>query len=288
MYQLSRTVPVNEPKKSFLSRHDVWTGLLMKANNALPYVPEMKQCNVVEKGDGWLVRDIMLKDVPLREKVTFVPEEKVIFERTRGSELGRIENVIGEDANGNLTLTFAFSLKKDGIPEGSDAEKAHFAPMESAYLNAVASTLAAVRRTVDEKGREHLPPKNPNDAAGDTRWIYDYYRAVDAMDMERTLAQHTDDTTLTFANHPTVHGKEGYKAAIGHLWGSIKALSHSMTGAWSMHDGQVGVAEAIVQYTRMDDSLCAIKFCTVLRRRGDKIADIRIYGDATPLFAPAK
>jgi hypothetical protein len=31
MYQLSRTVPVNEPKKSFLSRHDVWTGLLMKA-----------------------------------------------------------------------------------------------------------------------------------------------------------------------------------------------------------------------------------------------------------------
>jgi hypothetical protein len=50
MYQLSRTVPVNEPQKSFLSRHDVWTGLLMKANNALPYVPEMKKCEVVEAG----------------------------------------------------------------------------------------------------------------------------------------------------------------------------------------------------------------------------------------------
>ncbi len=233
MYQLSRTVPVNEPKKSFLSRHDVWNGLLMKANNALPYVPEMKKCEVVEQGDGWLIRDIMLKDIPLREKVTFEPENRVIFERTRGSELGQIQNIIGEDDKGNLTLTFAFSLKKDGIPEGSDAEKAHFAPMETAYLNAVASTLAAVRRTVDEKGREHLTPKDPTDALGDTKWIYDYYRAVDAMDMERTLAQHTDDTTLTFANHPTVHGKEGYKAAIGHLWGSIKGLSHSMTGAWS-------------------------------------------------------
>jgi hypothetical protein len=248
----------------------------------------MKGCDVVEQGNGWLVRDIMLKDVPLREKVTFEPENRVIFERIRGSELGRIENVIGEDDQGNLTLTFAFSLKKDGIPEGSDAEKAHFAPMEGAYLNAVASTLAAVRRTVDEKGREHLAPKQPTDAAGDTKWIYDYYRAVYAMDMERTLAQHTDDTTLTFANHPTVQGKEGYKAAIGHLWGSIGGLSHSMVGAWSMHDGKVGVAEAIVQYTRLDGSLCAIKFCTTLRRRGDKIADIRIYGDATPLFAPAK
>jgi len=255
MYQLSRTVPVNEPKKSFLSRHDVWTGLLMKANNALPYVPEMKKCDVVEQGDGWLVRDIMLKDVPLREKVTFEPENRVIFERIRGSELGRIENIIGEDEQGNLTLTFAFGLKKEGVPEGSEAEKAHFAPMESAYLNAVASTLAAVRRTVDEKGREHLAPKHATDTAGDTKWIYDYYRAVDAMDMERTLAQHTDDTTLTFANHPTVHGKEGYKAAIGHLWGSIGGLSHSMVGAWSIHDGQVGVAEAIVQYTRLDGSL---------------------------------
>jgi ketosteroid isomerase-like protein len=61
---------------------------------------------------------------------------------------------------------------------------------------------------VDEKGREYLPPKHPTDTAGDPKWIYDYFRAVDAMDMERTLAQHTEDTTLTFANHPTVHGKE--------------------------------------------------------------------------------
>jgi hypothetical protein len=283
MYRLSRTVPVNEPQKSFLSRHDVWTGLMMKANNALPYVPEMKKCEVVERGDGWLIRDILLKDVPLREKVTFEPEERVIFERTQGSELGRIENVIGEDANGNLTLTFSFGLKKDGVPEGSEVEKAHFAPMEGAYMGAVASTLAAVRRIVDEKGREQLPLKNSTDAAGDTGWIYDYYRAVDSLNMDRALAQHTDDTTLTFANYPTVHGKEGYKAAIGALWGRIKGMSHSMTGAWSVHDGQVGIAEAIVQYTRLDGSLCMVKFCSVLRRRGDKVCDLRVYGDTTAL-----
>ena len=57
----------------------------MKANNALPYVPEMKKCEVVEPGDGWLVRDIMLKEIPLREKVTFEPEQRVIFDRIRGS-----------------------------------------------------------------------------------------------------------------------------------------------------------------------------------------------------------
>jgi hypothetical protein len=152
MYKLSRTVPVNEPGQPVLSRHDVWQGLLMKANNALPYVPAMKKCEVLEKGEGWLLRDILLGEEPLREKVTFEPEKRVIFERVAGNEPGRIENTLGEDEKGNLTLTFSFSLTRKGLEGNAEAEKKHFAPMEGMYFNAVASTLAAVRRMVQEKG----------------------------------------------------------------------------------------------------------------------------------------
>ena len=151
MYKLSRTVPVNEPGQPVLSRHDVWQGLLMKANNALPYVPAMKKCEVLEKGKGWLLRDILLGEEPLREKVTFEPEKRVIFERVAGNEPGRIENTLGEDENGNLTLTFSFSLTRKGLEANAEAEKKHFAPLEGMYFNAVASTLAAVRRMVGEK-----------------------------------------------------------------------------------------------------------------------------------------
>src|SRR3984893_1215190 len=98
MYKLSRTISVNEPGKPLLSRHDVWTGLEMKANNALPFVAIMQKCEVREHGQGRLPRDIVVNNVPLREKVTFEPEQRVIFERIGGSEPGRIENVIGEDA----------------------------------------------------------------------------------------------------------------------------------------------------------------------------------------------
>jgi hypothetical protein len=151
MYKLSRTIPVNETGQPVLTRQDVWKGLVMKANNALPYVPAMKKCEVVEKGQGWLVRDILLGEEPLREKVTFEPERRVIFERVMGNEPGRIENVLGEDAQGNLTLTFSFSLTRKGMEGNPEAEKKHFAPMEGMYFNAVASTLAAVRRMVGEK-----------------------------------------------------------------------------------------------------------------------------------------
>jgi ketosteroid isomerase-like protein len=283
MYKLSRTVPVNEPCKSFLSRHDVWNGLLMKAHNALPYVPQMKKCEVVEQGAGWVLRDILLGDEPLREKVTFEPEQRVVFERVAGNEPGRIENTLGEDEHGNLTLTFSFALTRKGLEDNPEAEKKHFAPMEGMYLNAVASTLSAVRRTVDEKGREALPLASACDAAGDNRWIYEYFRAADSLDLERLLSQHTDDVRLTFANHPTVVGKEKFCEAIGGLWATIKGMSHSISGAWSLHDDELGIAEATVMYTRKDDSLFTMKACTILRRRGGKVADIRINADLNGL-----
>src|SRR5262245_54959293 len=245
MYKLSRTIPANEPGKPLLSRHDVWTGLQMKANNALPFVPIMQKCDVVQQGPGWLTRDIVVNNVPLREKVTFEPERRVIFERIAGSEPGRIENVIGEDENGDLTLTFAFELRKEGIADGSDAETKHFAPMEGAYLGAVASTLAAVRRTVEERGRESIPYRSNTDTAGDAHWIFEFFRIADTLDMDRFLALHTDDVSVTVSNHPTVTGKSGLANAIGYVWKGLKAMSHSVSGAWSLHDGTVGIAETL-------------------------------------------
>jgi Domain of unknown function (DUF1857)/SnoaL-like domain len=283
MYRLSRTVPVNEPGKPLLSRHDAWTGLMMKANNALPYVPQMKKCEVLEQGQGWLLRDILLGEEPLREKVTFEPEQRVVFERVAGNEPGRIENTLGEDDKGNLTLTFSFELTRKGLEGNAEAERKHFEPMEGMYLNAVSSTLAAVRRTVEEKGREALPPASAVDREGDNRWIYEYFRAADSLNLERLLAQHTDDVRLTFANHPTAVGKEMFAGIIGGLWATLNDMSHSIAGAWSLHGGQVGIAEAIVMYTRKDDSLFTIKACTVMRRRGDKIADLRIHADVNGL-----
>lgn len=283
MYQLSRTIPVNEPGKVLLSRHEVWAGLMMKAQNALPYVPQMQKCDVIEQGEGWLLRDIVFNNTPSRERVTFEPQRRVIFDRVGGTDLGRIENIIGEDAQGHLTLTFAFGLTRAGVPEGSEAERAHFAPMEGAYLGAVAATLGAVRRTVAEQGRDKMTPGSPIDAEGDNRWIFEFFRTADSLDMPRFLAMFADDVRLTFANYPTTVGIEAVRAGIGGLWGRIKGMSHSLTGAWSLHGGEVGIAESQCMYTRPDDTVFTVRPCTVLRRRGGKVADLRIHVDLNGL-----
>lgn len=285
MYELSRTIAVNDdPSQPVLSRADVWSGLVMKAGNALPFVPQMKKCEVVERGDGWLIRDIVIPgDVALRERVTFEPGHRVIFERIGGSEPGRIVNALGEDTDGNLTLTFAFALAKAGIPENSEAERAHFAPMQGAYFGAVASTLAAVRRTALEHGPQALAAAHDASFSGNPAWLFDYYAAADSLDVEQLLVRHTEDTVCNFANLPTVRGKQALHQALSGLWSAFKGMSHAITGAWSVNDGRVGIVESVVTYTRHDGTTLDVKSCSVLRRAGTLISDVRVHADLSGL-----
>jgi hypothetical protein len=103
--------------------------------------------------------------------------------------------------------------------------------------------------------------------------------------MERFVAFHTDDVRLTFGNYPTSIGKDALRAGIGGLWSRIKGMSHSLTGAWSLHDDTVGIAESACMYTRLDDTLHVVKPCTVLRRASSSalISDMRIHVDVSGL-----
>ena len=275
MYKLSRTILVNEPSKTTLSRHDVWAGLLMKANNALPYVPIMSKCEVIERGEGWLTRDILLKDVPLREKVSFEPEKRVIFDRIGGDELGRIENIIGEDEKGNLTLTFSFELTKKGIPEGSDAEQKHFARMEGAYFGAVASTLAAVRRTVDEARA---------DAAD---WTAAFFRDADTLVVETLISWFAETVEVRFGNGAPIHGIAAAEQAFRQFYSSLSGMRHRREALVS--SGDLAAQMAVVTYIRKDGSEVSMPVASHLRRVGDrKIDRLWIFIDLAPLFGAAE
>ena len=282
MYKLSRTILVNEPSKTTLSRHDVWAGLLKKANNALPYVPIMSKCEVIERGEGWLIRDILLKDVPLREKVSFEPESRVIFDRIGGDELGRIENIIGEDEKGNLTLTFSFGLTKKGIPEGSEAEQKHFAQMEGAYFGAVASTLAAVRRTVDEDGRDKL---HANIAArtADDDWTGAFFRDADTLVVETLISWFAETIEVRFGNAPPIHGRTAAEQAFREFYSSLSGMRHRREVLVS--SGDLAAQMAVVTYTRRDGSEVSMPVASHLRRvGGQKIDRLWIFIDLAPLF----
>jgi hypothetical protein len=149
MFTVDKTIPVNAGGESGLTRSDIWRGLVMKGENALPFVPVMEACDVVERGtdDGtdWLIREIRIAGNTMREKVTFRPEHTVEFERLDGIERGTILNQI-LDQDDSLSLRFTFTLSREDMEDGSDAEKAYAGSMEETYLKAVQSTIDTIRR----------------------------------------------------------------------------------------------------------------------------------------------
>ena len=146
MIFVSHQLPVNEPGKPELSRADVWDGLVLKANNALPFVPSMTYCEVTARhSDTVFDRDIDFRGERFTERITLEKPHRVTFTRIAGPVLGTIANEIEGDGS-DIQLRFSFALVVTGVKGGSAAEQEYADSMTGDYLKAVAATLAAMRR----------------------------------------------------------------------------------------------------------------------------------------------
>ena len=153
MIYVSKEVPVNATRQADqpeLTRSQVWKGLVMKADNALPFVPVMSKCETIERSERGLTRDIEIRGVPARERITFYPERKVVFLRLSGPADGFIVNEILGEPN-DLRLRFSFALQLTDADSDSAGEREFREVMERDYLAAVDATLAAIRRAAAEQ-----------------------------------------------------------------------------------------------------------------------------------------
>ncbi len=146
MIFVTHELPVNAPGESHLDRATVWDGLVLKANNALPFVPSMTFCEVTARhGDTIFDRDIEFRGQRFTERITLEAPHRVVFTRIAGPVLGTIANEI-EGPDDELQLRFSFALVVASVAGGSPAEQEYAESMTGDYLKAVAATLTAMRR----------------------------------------------------------------------------------------------------------------------------------------------
>ena len=148
MYAISAAFevnPANEPVQ--LTRAQMWKGLVQKAEYAVPFVPAMKECEVIERFEDGFIRQISLRGKTVRERITFTPEVQVHFQRIESADNGWITNVLSDSERG-LALTFTFALVFDGIAAGSEDEKRKGEEVRESYVEAISATIAETRRRV--------------------------------------------------------------------------------------------------------------------------------------------
>jgi len=148
MIYISHILPVNNSSDVAVTRAQLWDGLVMKANDALPFVAAMSECEVTSRiSDTVFDRKIVVNGAPFTERITLQEPKRVVFTRTEGTVLGTIANEIeGDDEN--LKLRFSFALVPTNVEPGSPEEVSIAESMKIDYLKAVESTIAAVRESV--------------------------------------------------------------------------------------------------------------------------------------------
>lgn len=153
MIFVSHQLPVNVPGEPHLDRGNVWDGLVLKANNALPFVPSMTYCEVTQRySDTVFDRDIDFRGQRFTERITLEAPHRVTFTRIAGPVLGTIANEVAGNEHGaddDLALRFTFALVVAGVEGGSAGEKEYADSMTGDYLKAVAATLNAMRRLAE-------------------------------------------------------------------------------------------------------------------------------------------
>jgi len=114
-------------------------------------------------------------------------------------------------------------------------------------------------------------------------WNAAVLAAVDAKDADRFAAFLTDDARFTYANAPSVVGREAVRAAVDAFFARVRSLAHTPRHVWTV-PGHI-VVEGTVRYVRHDGREVTLPFVNVLALAGDRVSDYRVYVDGTPLFA---
>ncbi|WP_433201686.1 SRPBCC family protein [Nocardia sp. CA-107356] len=157
MIYVTHRLPINETGEPTLDRTAVWQGLVMKANNALPFVPAMTHCHVTARlDDETFEREIELFGDRYSERISLQPQRRVVFTRLSGPVLGTIANDIEED-EGALFLRFSFALVLEGAQSSSAEESAYADETATQYVAAVGATLDAMRRVARGEAPVALP-----------------------------------------------------------------------------------------------------------------------------------
>lgn len=109
----SWTLPVNEggdDDTGGMTREGLWRLLRQKARNPVGYVPAIAACEIIEERENGLVREILRNGRRIRQEISFVPGERIIFRHVDDPEVGSITNIIGADEQGRLTFTIQTEL----------------------------------------------------------------------------------------------------------------------------------------------------------------------------------
>jgi ketosteroid isomerase-like protein len=112
--------------------------------------------------------------------------------------------------------------------------------------------------------------------------LTDYFDAMEAKNFDRLGSYYADDVSLTFANAPTITGRDAVLDQMATLLGKVTSLAHPLINVWREDDGVI-IFEVISIWRFHDDTIIKINSCSIFTLVDGKFTDQRIYVDNAPV-----
>ena len=114
--------------------------------------------------------------------------------------------------------------------------------------------------------------------------LTDYFQAMEEKDLDRLGAYYAENITQTFANAPTITGRNTMLAQMRDLLGKVTSLAHPLINVWQEDDGVV-IFEVTSVWRFHDNTEVKINACSIFTIVDEKFTDQRIYVDNAPVNA---
>ena len=105
---------------------------------------------------------------------------------------------------------------------------------------------------------------------------------MEVKDFDRLGAYYAENITQTFANAPTITGRDTMLSQMRGLLGKVKSLAHPLINVWQEDDGVV-IFEVTSVWRFHDDTEVKINACSIFTILDGKFTDQRIYVDNAPI-----
>jgi ketosteroid isomerase-like protein len=245
-------------------------GLLVdKVDNPRKYVGAVTHSSILERGDGYVVRE-MFQPVPvemtIREKIFDVPVpggRDFVFEqidnvRYTGSFHNVLTRVEGRDDQVELEYVMDWRPHPGTQDEMSDGAAQKMVQAGVHHMKELA---------------EH-PVEVPD-------WVRTFFAAVDSLDADALGALLSEDCRFRVANGPEIVGRDNIVQASRGVTKVFAAMQHDYVDVYG--DESRAYADCFVDYTTHDGKKFLIPFLTRLERSGEKVSAVMAYGDMSPV-----
>jgi hypothetical protein len=150
--KFSHLVEINDPLNPLiesLTRAQLWRGLVLRAEAPKLFVPYLDSYAITDKSENALERELHYGDLTVRDRVTFLPEQQVVYHvpPQDGIPQSKLTMTIEEPQSGAFFVRFEYEDDTNPEAESTDAFYNEF--RFSAYREADMDTISLIRKMAE-------------------------------------------------------------------------------------------------------------------------------------------